>query len=191
MPVNLKNHLGTILLIIVATGSYIFTQSFETESINKLSSNESIKNRFYLSSTKILNTAKSGLYLFTLEADYAEQESRDLIKFYNVTITYTPESNVSWSLTSDVASKFSENEFLFLEGDVTAKSGRSLVNQTIIYSDQLELNPSEYIVKTNKQVKIKLGNHNLTATGMLATLNKDKLELQSQINGTFLPSILL
>ena len=100
-------------------------------------------------------------------------------------------SIVSWSLTSDVASKFSENEFLFLEGDVTAKSGRSLVNQTIIYSDQLELNPSEYIVKTNKEVKIKLGNHNLTATGMLATLNKDKLELQSQINGTFLPSILL
>jgi LPS export ABC transporter protein LptC len=191
MPVNLKNHLGTILLIIVAAGSYIFTQSFETESINKLSSNESIKNRFYLSSTKILNTAKSGLYLFTLEADYAEQESRDLIKFYNVTITYTPESNVSWSLTSDVASKFSENDFLFLEGDVTAKSGQSSMNETIIYSDQLELDPSKYIVKTNKQVIIKLGNHSLTAIGMLATLNKDKLELQSQINGTFLPSVLL
>jgi LPS export ABC transporter protein LptC len=191
MPVNLKNHLGTILLIIVAAGSYIFTQSFETESINKLSSNESIKNRFYLSSTKILNTAKSGLYLFTLEADYAEQESRDLIKFYNVTITYTPESNVSWSLTSDVASKFSENDFLFLEGDVTAKSGQSSMNETIIYSDQLELDPSKYIVKTNKQVIIKLCNHSLTAIGMLATLNKDKLELQSQINGTFLPSVLL
>ena len=65
------------------------------------------------------------------------------------------------------------------------------MNETIIYSDQLELDPSKYIVKTNKQVIIKLGNHSLTAIGMLATLNKDKLELQSKINGTFLPSVLL
>lgn len=191
MPVNLKNNLGTMLLIIIAAVSYIFSQSHETKNSDKQSSNETINNKFYLNSTKILNTAKSGLYLFTLEADYAEQESKDLIKFYNVKITYTPESNVSWSLTSKVASKFSENEFLFLEGDVIASNGQSLADETIIYSDELELNPSKYIVKTNKQVIIKLGEHNLKATGMLATLNKNKLELQSQINGTFLPSILL
>jgi len=191
MPVNLKNNLGTMLLIIIAAVSYIFSQSHETKNSDKQSLNETINNKFYLNSTKILNTAKSGLYLFTLEADYAEQESKDLIKFYNVKITYTPESNVSWFLTSKVASKFSENEFLFLEGDVIASNGQSLADETIIYSDELELNPSKYIVKTNKQVIIKLGEHNLKATGMLATLNKNKLELQSQINGTFLPSILL
>ena len=191
MPVNLKNNLGTMLLIIIADVSYIFSQSHETKNSDKQSSNETINNKFYLNSTKILNTAKSGLYLFTLEADYAEQETKDLIKFYNVKITYTPESNVSWFLTSKVASKFSENEFLFLEGDVIASNGQSLADETIIYSDELELNPNKYIVKTNKQVIIKLGEHNLKATGMLATLNKNKLELQSQINGTFLPSILL
>ena len=191
MQFNLNKNIGLLLLSIFALMSFIASQSFEKKSISKESLNKSVENRFYLNSTKILNTAKSGIYLFTLEADYAEQESKDLIKFYNVKITYTPESKVSWSLTSDIASKYSENEFLILKGNVIAKSGKSLTDETIIYSDKLELDPSNYIVKTDSQVTIKLGDHNLTAIGMLATLNKDKLELQSQINGTFLPSVLL
>jgi len=191
MQFNLNKNIGLLLLSIFALMSFIASQSFEKKSITKQSLNKSVENRFYLNSTKILNTAKSGIYLFTLEADYAEQESKDLIKFYNVKITYTPESKVSWSLTSDIASKYSENEFLILKGNVIAKSGKSLTDETIIYSDELELDPSNYIVKTDSQVTIKLGDHNLTAIGMLATLSKDKLELQSQINGTFLPSVLL
>jgi len=191
MLFNLKKHIGLILLMIIALLSFIASQSFEKKSIVKQDSSKSINNRFYLNSTKILNTAKSGIYLFTLEADYAEQESKDLITFYNVKITYAPESKISWSLTSNIASKYSENEFLVLKGNVIAKSGKKSTNETIIYSEELELDPSSYIVKTDSQVTIKLGSHNLTAIGMLATLSKDKLELQSKINGTFLPPVLL
>ena len=125
MQFNLNKNIGLLLLSIFALLSFIASQSFEKKSIAKQSLNKSVENRFYLNSTKILNTAKSGIYLFTLEADYAEQESKDLIKFYNVKITYTPESKVSWSLTSDIASKYSENEFLILKGNVIAKSGKS------------------------------------------------------------------
>ena len=114
MQFNLNKNIGLLLLSMFAFLSFIASQSFEKKSIAKQSLNKSVENRFYLNSTKILNTAKSGIYLFTLEADYAEQESKDLIKFYNVKITYTPESKVSWSLTSDIASKYSENEFLIL-----------------------------------------------------------------------------
>ena len=191
MLFNLKKHIGLILLMIIALLSFIASQSFEKKSIVKQDSSKSINNRFYLNSTKILNTAKSGIYLFILEADYAEQESKDLITFYNVKITYAPESKISWSLTSNIASKYSENEFLVLKGNVIAKSGKKSTNETIIYSEELELDPSNYIVKTDSQVTIKLGSHNLTAIGMLATLSKDKLELQSKINGTFLPPVLL
>ena len=64
-------------------------------------------------------------------------------------------------------------------------------SETIIYSELIELNPEKYIVKTTERVTISLGDHNLTAIGMQATLDKDKLTLQSKINGTFLPSTLL
>ena len=63
--------------------------------------------------------------------------------------------------------------------------------ETKIYSELIELNPQKYIVKTSEHVIIQLGEHNLSAIGMQAILDKDKLTLQSKINGTFLPPTLL
>ena len=186
-----KKNMTLIILIIFAMGTWVISQSFNKKAITERETVKPIENKFYLNSAKIINTDSSGVYLFTLQADYIEQESKESTEFYNVKISYTPESKISWSITSDKAIKLSKNDFLILKGNVIARNRLTHNSETIIYSELIELNPEKYIVKTTERVTISLGDHNLTAIGMQATLDKDKLTLQSKINGTFLPSTLL
>ena len=172
-------------------GTWVISQSFNKKAITERETVQPIENKFYLNSAKIINTDSSGVYLFTLQADYIEQESKESTEFYNVKISYAPESKISWSITSDKAIKLSKNDFLILKGNVIARNRLTHNSETIIYSELIELNPEKYIVKTTERVTISLGDNNLTAIGMQATLDKDKLTLQSKINGTFLPSTLL
>jgi LPS export ABC transporter protein LptC len=191
MPINTRKHLGLALLMIATFGSWIISKSIEVKDTNQGTIQEKVENRFYLNSTKILNTGNSGIYLFTLEADYAEQESDDLIKFYDVKIAYTPESRISWHLTASTAVKRNNEDFFLLEGNVIATNSKAANERTIIYADELRIDPKTYQVNTDTQVNIKLGDHDLSARGMVAILNENKLELKSEINGTFLPPVLL
>ncbi|MEC9415116.1 MAG: LPS export ABC transporter periplasmic protein LptC [Pseudomonadota bacterium] len=191
MTINIKKHFGLALLMIATFGSWIFSKSIEVKNTNQVEIQERVENRFYLNSTKILNTGNSGIYLFTLEADYAEQETDYLIKFYDVKIAYTPESRISWHLTASTAVKKNNEDFFVLEGNVVATNSKAAQERTIIYSEKLRIDPKTYQVNTDTQVNIKLGDHDLSAKGMVAILNENKLELKSEINGTFLPPALL
>jgi len=187
----MRKQLSLAILMIATFGSWIISKSIEVENTKQRETQGRVENRFYLNSTKILNTGNTGIYLFTLEADYAEQESDDLIKFYDVRIAYTPESKISWHLTASTAVKKNNEDFFLLEGNVVATNSKATNERTIIYSDELRINPKTYQVNTNTQVNIKLGDHDLSAKGMVAILNENKLELKSEINGTFFPPVLL
>ena len=191
MAINIKKHFGIALLMIATFGSWIISKSIKVKNIKQEEIQERVENRFYLNSTKILNTGNSGIYLFTLEADYAEQETDYLIKFYDVKIAYTPESRISWHLTASTAVKKNNEDFFVLEGNVVATNSKAAQERTIIYSEKLRIDPKTYQVNTDTQVNIKLGDHDLSAKGMVAILNENKLELKSEINGTFLPPVLL
>ena len=191
MLLIIKKQISLVVLVIFAIGTWVISQFYDERETLKQSVVQPFENKFYLNSAKIINTDSSGDYLFTLQADYIEQESKDSTEFFNVKISYTPKSKISWTITSDKATKLSKNDFLILKGNVIAKNSVAQGQETKIYSELIELNPQKYIVKTSEHVIIQLGEHNLSAIGMQATLDKDKLTLQSKINGTFLPPTLL
>jgi LPS export ABC transporter protein LptC len=58
---------------------------------------------------------------------------------------------------------------------------------TEIRTQYLELNPYEYTAETEERVQIRIGSRSLTATGMLASLNENRLELKSNVSGKFVP----
>ena len=191
MLLIIKKQISLVVLVIFAIGTWVISQFYDERETFKQSVVQPFENKFYLNSAKIINIDSSGDYLFTLEADYIEQESTDSAEFFNVKISYTPKSKISWTITSDKATKLSKNDFLILKGNVIAKNSVAQGQETKIYSELIELNPQKYIVKTSEHVIIQLGEHNLSAIGMQAILDKDKLTLQSKINGTFLPPTLL
>jgi hypothetical protein len=58
---------------------------------------------------------------------------------------------------------------------------------TEIRTQYLELHPERYVAETEERVQIRIGARSLTATGMLASLNENKVELKSNVRGKIAP----
>jgi LPS export ABC transporter protein LptC len=60
-------------------------------------------------------------------------------------------------------------------------------DETEIRSEYMELDPDRFIAETNARVQIRFGSRSVTATGMLASLNDDKIELRANVRGRIIP----
>ena len=181
-----KQNINIVFFIIIAVSAWSLNRSFETKESILINEKVKIENKFYLKSSKIISTDKSGKHLFTMDAEYAEQESNNIINFYDVYISYSPQSKISWIITSDKAKKIENEDFFLLEGNVKASTSRESSKETTVLTEQLEIDPQRYLIKTEKMVTINIDNNNLSAEGMMAILNEDRLELKSKIKGKFL-----
>tara|TARA_Y100000591_G_C21490795_1_gene525018 strand:- start:86 stop:667 length:582 start_codon:yes stop_codon:yes gene_type:complete len=186
MKINLRDNLKLSSIALIAIGTWLINEKIKPKNSVMKEMVKATENKFYSKSTKIINTDGSGMYLFTLDADYVEQESSEVIKFYDVTISYSPHSKIRWVLKSDSATKNRSDEYFILEGNVSASDMNEMSNSSVIKTDQLQVDPRTHSVRTDRTVDIIIDNNVLSARGMLANLNENKLELISEINGSFL-----
>ena len=185
MKMNLRDNLKFFSIAIIAIGTWLIKEKIQPKNPVTIEMDRVAENRFYSKSTRIINTDDSGMHLFTLDADYVEQESSEIIKFYDVTISYSPQSKIKWILKSDSATKNKSDEYFILEGNVSASDINKMLESSVIKTDRLQIDPRTHIVRTNETVDITINNNVLSAKGMLAILNENKLELISEINGSF------
>ena len=151
-------------------------------------STESIHRGYYLKSARILGTGTNGRLLYEIQAKHAEQQDNNRISFIDVLINYTPASGVPWILNADSALVHQGERRIRLIGHVLAVSREGFSGQdTEIRTQYLELDPENYIAETDQRVQIRIGTRSLTATGMLASLQENRLELKSNVNGKFVP----
>ena len=185
MKINLRDNLKLFSIALIASGTWLIKEKIQPKNPVTTEMDRAAENRFYSKSTKIINTDSSGMHLFTLNADYVEQESSETIKFYDVTISYSPQSKIRWILKSDSATKSKSDEYFILEGNVSASDINEMSEASVIKTDQIQIDPMTHTVRTNEKVDITIDNNVLSARGMLAILNENKLELISEINGSF------
>ena len=143
---------------------------------------------YYLTSARILGTGPDGDLLYEIQAERAEQQDDDRIAFTDVLINYSPQSEVPWVVNADTATIRRDEQRVLLEGHVTAVSSEGFSgNDTEIRTQYLELDPENYIAETDRRVQIRIGARSLTATGMLASLKDNQLQLKSNVSGKFAP----
>ena len=143
---------------------------------------------YYLKAARILGTGEDGDLLYEIEADRAEQRSETRIDFKDVRIRYSPESNVPWTVNADEATLSEGDPTVTLRGHVRAFSERGFGDtDTEIRTQYLELDPERYLAETDERVQIRIGARSLTATGMLASLDSNRVELKSNVSGKFAP----
>ena len=63
----------------------------------------------------------------------------------------------------------------------------AVVTEREIRTPYLEFDPDNFRAETDSRVQIRIGSRSLTATGMLALLQEDRLELKSNVSGKFVP----
>lgn len=143
---------------------------------------------YYLKSARILGTGEDGSLLYEIEAAYAEQEARDRIEFKDVRIRYSPNSAIPWIVNADEATLREGAPRISLRGFVKIQnSGETTADDIEIRTQYLELDPERFIAETDERVQIRFGTRSVTATGMLASLNDDRIELKSNVRGKIVP----
>lgn len=182
-----RSILLTVLLTAGALGSwYLARQSNTGEAADQAV--DSLRRGYYLKSARILGTGVDGTLLYEIQAKHAEQLNDDEIKFTDVLIIYSPASEVPWIVNADSALIHQGDRLVRLSGHVLAISEAGFSgNDTEIRTQYLELSPDQYVAETDQRVQIRIGARSLTATGMLASLQDNRLTLKSNVNGKFVP----
>jgi lipopolysaccharide export system protein LptC len=149
---------------------------------------EAAQQGYYLRSARILGTGSDGSLLYEIVAASAEQQDDGRIAFTDVSVNYSPQSAVPWRVSADTATIGQDADRVFLRGYVRAVSSEGFSgNDTEIRTQYLVLEPENYLAETDRRVQIRIGARSLTATGMLASLQDNTLELKSNVSGKFAP----
>lgn len=181
-----RNTLVLVGLLAAAVGSwYLARQHRGGEDVVET---ETVQRGYYLKAARILGTGPDGSLLYEIRAERAEQQEDNRIDFTNVLINYSPESDVPWSVNADSATIEPDENLVLLRGHVRALSSEGFSgNDTEIRTQYLELDPEAYLAETDERVQIRIGARSLTATGMLASLRDNTVELKSNVSGKFVP----
>jgi len=182
-----RNIILVIVLTIGALGSWYLARTNRPAEIGVLPYD--LEHRgYYLKNARILGTGEDGSLLYEIEAAHAEQETKDRIEFTDVRIRYSPHADVPWIVHADEATLREGSPRIALRGHVRAVGTRGDEDEdTEIRTQYLEFDPERYVAETDERVQIRIGARSLTATGMLASLNDDKVELKSNVRGKIAP----
>jgi len=184
---NIRRLLGITVLAAAAISSWYLARTLTPAETVEIQSSV-LRDGYYIRSARMLGTDDTGELLYEIEAEYAEQIGQNEIEFQNVQIQYAPPAEVPWTLNADKAVIGEDQRRLMLSGHVTAVSADGFEGEvTEIRTPYLELEPDTYVAETDERVQIRIGSRSLTATGMLALLQDNRLQLKSNVSGKFVP----
>jgi lipopolysaccharide export system protein LptC len=175
-----------VVLTAAALGSWYLAQSNRGAEVDQLPYDAEHRG-YYLKAARILGTDADGSLLYEIHADEAVQEAQDRIEFTNVRIRYSPDSAVPWTVHADAATLREGDPRIALRGHVRAVGESGGDQDTEIRTQYLELHPERYVAETEERVQVRFGARSLTATGMLASLDENKVELKSNVRGKIAP----
>ena len=176
-----------VLLLFGVAGSWYLARSNSSPDIDPFPFDPTYRG-YYLKNARILGTGEDGALLYEIEAQYAEQREDKRIEFSKVRIRYSPARGVPWVVNANEATLHSGNPLITLRGHVQIiNSGQANEGDTEIRTQFLRLNPELFIAETDTRVQIRFGARSVTATGMLASLDDDKIKLKANVRGKITP----
>jgi len=185
--VSVRTIIVYVLLVLAAAGSWYLAREHSDDTETQAGA-APIERGFYLRNARIFGTGENGELVYRIEAERAEQVQDERIDLSNVTLLYAPDGAVPWTVDADSASIRNDERRVLLRGHVRAlNQGDENAPDTEIRTDYLELDPDSYTAETDERVQIRIGERSLTATGMLASLDTNRLELKSNVSGKFFP----
>ena len=174
-------------LTIAAAGSWYLARTDNADDVEGPPLDTSHRG-YYLKSARILGTDPDGNLLYEIHAERAEQTQVDVVEFTDVNIRYSIDREVPWVVDAETATIRYDEQRVQLRGHVLARNEQGFGgNDTEIRTQYLELDPERYLAETQERVQIRIGERSLTATGMQASLDENRLRLLSNVSGKFVP----
>lgn len=189
MYLNLKSLFGLAALALAVTATWWFARSPNLTRSQDDTAQRSVPPGYYLRNAKVIGMGEDGRILYEIYARQAEQyplEQR--MQLEEVEVSYREETDIPWSLTGDRGTAPLDQSFLELSGNVRLRSLAGTNDETTeIVADTIRLDTIQRVATTDGRVSLRFGDQQVNATGMVAYLAEDRLELKSNVNGKFSP----
>jgi LPS export ABC transporter protein LptC len=148
------------------------------------------KRGFYLRDAVLYGTGEDGSPRYTLKADRIDQNiAEDRFDATSIDLKLSDPDDPGgppWLVRADRGIIPMDQEYIQLNGGVRAR--RDQPDPTFsLESESMRLLNEERVAQTSDLVVIRYGQQQLTAVGMRAYFNEDRVELQSMVHGDFTP----
>ncbi|MCL4791091.1 MAG: LPS export ABC transporter periplasmic protein LptC [Gammaproteobacteria bacterium] len=180
-----------ILLLAAVASSVIFMLSPDRQPppVTSIRSEQG----YYVRDARLTGTGPDGRFLYSVTTRTARQNLDDgVISMQDVSVSYAPAARIPWDMQATRGQIPRDSNIIRLSGDVVVTSTATAVASNrqaplTIRTDYLELDPDTYIATTNRRVAIERSRDTLHARGMRVDLKQDRLQLDSEVRGNFLP----
>ena len=143
---------------------------------------------FYMSEAEITTPGADGLPRYRLVADEIRQRGLGgPTVLQEVRVEYNVYSPSPWLLTAPAGMLSAEQDLLELWGGVEVIGDSGEHGRTTLSTPRLEVDTQTHIASTEAPVELSVGAQQLSGVGMVAHLLEERLQLQSQVHGRFLP----
>ncbi|NGX15198.1 LPS export ABC transporter periplasmic protein LptC [Wenzhouxiangella sp. XN24] len=175
-----------VLLAGLAMGAWWLNQRF-TEAPAQIEETPA-GDGFYMTEAQITTAGPDGLPQYRLIAQEIRQRSLDGPTLLNdVRVEYNVYSPNPWLLTAPEGVLSADQDQLQLFGGVNVLSESSDHDSTSLTTERLRIDIPANIARTDAPVELTVGPQQVTAVGMVAYLLEERLQLQSEVHGRFLP----
>ncbi|MCU0974805.1 MAG: LPS export ABC transporter periplasmic protein LptC [Steroidobacteraceae bacterium] len=145
--------------------------------------------RYYLRAATVTEFGADGAVRYELAAERASEDpGTGTVLLETVTIDYLAEPERRWHVTAERGHLAHGAPVVELEGSVELTGrGEGLLQPAVLRSPSLSLDTEARVASTAAQVELDFGRHSLHAKGLQADLKGETLQLESLVNGRFLP----
>lgn len=143
---------------------------------------------FYMTEAEITTAGPDGLPRYRLIAEEIRQTAmggETLLR--DVRIDYNLYSPAPWLLTAPEGTLSADRSQLELWGGVVLVGESGDHGRTSLDTERLEIDTAAHVARTAEPVDLSLGSHTVSGVGMVAYLLEERLQLQSEVHGRFLP----
>jgi lipopolysaccharide export system protein LptC len=138
---------------------------------------------------RLVQTGADGKPIYTLDAAQIQQQpNRGVVDMQQVQLGFRDTSGNQWTARSRHGELGQDTGIVILSGDVHVSGTLPGTQEaTEMMSERLEFDTNAEVASTQDPVTILMSGRKLDATGMTASLKDRRLQLESNVHGTFLP----
>ena len=183
---TLRALLGYALLTVAAIASYLATTGSGDDAPPTIDG-ALVTGGYYMLDAVVRGFGTDGRFLYALNArEVVEDRDAAIVRLDDVELVYRDDVDVPWRLTATHGELTIDGSQLVLSGEVEASNVAGDV-PTSLRTSTLTVDPQRYLLSTEARVTLRVGERSISATGMLAFLNEDRIEFRSNVSGKFLP----
>lgn len=140
---------------------------------------------YYLNEAELTRFNEAGKAQYTIKADKIEQDpNTNVLNMSNIVVEY--HDSADWLIKADEAQLPTSREEIIFTGNVVATQNSSK-DKIRFNSDSLQYNIETQQLSTNDRITVKKGMQVITAKGMLLDMQKERVQLRSQVKIRFNP----